>query len=135
MSEAYELVRESGWQNATNGRRTGARLFCFADRKHFPDPKIDQPKVILAEINREIDCDAFVRWQPGKSPEKHEEMTVLEKVREENRLAQERAERKAEERERKEDAKHKRTYRLSLAAFVFSALMGIANFVFTLLRH
>jgi hypothetical protein len=134
MTEAYELVRNQGWQNDSRGKRTIARLYCYAKKRTFANPLVDQPQKIVAEIGQEIECDAFRPWHPGKSPEKHEEMTILETVREENRQAQERADLKTQERDRKEDAKHWRTFALSVIAIVVSVVLGIANFVFTLLK-
>jgi anti-sigma-K factor RskA len=61
-------------------------------------------------------------------------MTLLEKVREENRQAQERADNKAQERDRKESARHWRTFALSVIALVVSVAIGIANSVFTMLK-
>ncbi len=80
MTEAYELVRNQGWQNASNGKRTIARLYCYAKKRTFANPLVDQPKKIIAEIGQGIECDAFRQWHPGKSPEKHEEMTIVERV-------------------------------------------------------
>lgn len=52
-------------------------------------PKGDANPNINA-INTEIECDSFRKWERGKSPEKHEEMSIVEQV--EAKHAAERAE-------------------------------------------
>ena len=99
ITEAYELVRETGWQNASNGHRTVARLRCYEKKREFGSPKVDQPHKLVVAISEEIECDAFIEWLPGRSPEKHKDLSLLEKAREEYREAQQRADRKADERE------------------------------------
>ena len=49
--------------------RTVARLLCYEKRKRFVDPKTNQPKAIVAEINQDIECDAFTEWLPGLARE------------------------------------------------------------------
>jgi hypothetical protein len=132
MTEAYELVRNQGWQNASSGKRTIARLYCYANQKTFANPLVDQPKKIVAEIGQEIECDAFRLWHPGKSPEKHEEMTILERVREENRQAQERAEGLADK-HHAETLAEARRYRLqNIAISLLAALAAFASVALSL---
>jgi hypothetical protein len=110
-------------------------VICYANSPQFPIDHITSDAEFVATISREIACQKFITLIPGKSPKEHEGVTILEQVREENRKAQECADLKVQDREKKEDARHWRAFSLSLAALIVSVAIGIANFVFTLLKH
>jgi hypothetical protein len=59
-------------------------LFCYAASPHFV--KVETPRdsdEVVQSIGREIDCKSWRQWHEGKSPQEHEEMTILEQVRSE----------------------------------------------------
>jgi len=94
--------------------------FCYASSPAFP-PRVQRPSVGIwtdsglskLQIHAEIVCNRWTQYKPGRSPEKHEEMSLLDKVkieyaesREMERRARDAADRKALEirqAERKED--------------------------------
>jgi hypothetical protein len=86
---ADERTRESGVLKR-NGTAFPLTFLCLANSPSFCRKQPESPKQSAVEsINKEIECDSFVKWIPAKSAQEHEDMTILEKVREENRRAQE----------------------------------------------
>ena len=82
--EATEEVRQKGVaQDPINGGYT-ARVFCWKNSQTFVPVEVgrwvgdrgggDENKKVVESINHEIECDSFCKWEPGKSPEKIEDM-------------------------------------------------------------
>jgi hypothetical protein len=54
---------------------------CLNNSPSFCWREPDNPKQSAVEsINKEIECDSFVKWIQAKSAQEHEEMGILEKV-------------------------------------------------------
>jgi hypothetical protein len=60
-----------------------AQFFCYANSPSFLFPQRDSGMLIWPPMH----CSSIVPYKEGKPPKEHEEMTLLEKVREENRVA------------------------------------------------
>ena len=76
--EASDLVRDEGWQIDSRGKQVIASTFCAARKRDLKATQSGLSAEVVAEINQEIECGGFRQWERGKSPEKHEEMTLLE---------------------------------------------------------
>jgi len=105
--EAIDSVREHGRQNNADTSGAPANLYCYKARPELPGKSFD-PNEIVRALNQAHDCPEWTKYLPGKMPKEHEEMAIVEKVREENRLArlQDKRDRDAErETDRKRDAR------------------------------
>lgn len=67
-----------------------AKVFCYKDKRQFDWSQANNGGPVVREINEHIECADYLPWQPGKTPQQHEEMSLLEQVRTET--AQNRAE-------------------------------------------
>jgi hypothetical protein len=133
--EAVSRVRDAGQFSLQESRE----VLCYRGFSGFPVNGTLTDRPLAVALEKEIACPEFTVWLKGKTPKEHEDMSILEKVRQEYRQSQEDAERKADQkadaRERKEDSRHWRTFWLAVAALVASIAIGIANFAFTLSRR
>jgi hypothetical protein len=82
---ASRLVRGTGRTDEPNAPFTTAQFICQKQNREFRFGV--PPEEILAEINSEYPCEVFTDWHEAKTPKEHEEMSLLEIVREENRIA------------------------------------------------
>jgi hypothetical protein len=84
---ADEAVRDTG-SYMSEGFRHGATLFiCRASSASFNGSGTDKLSAALDIINAQIECSEFIPYDPSRSAEEHEEMALLEKVKQENRNA------------------------------------------------
>ena len=86
VKEATRRVRERG-EAVTSAQNTHrAKVFCYEGVRRMLPLNMDAQQV-AAMVNEEIECGEFRKWSEGKTPKEHEEMTILEQVKEENATA------------------------------------------------
>ena len=112
--ETMEVVkqwRRTGEYTDDHPRRP-ANVFCSIASESFPGSgTVQNERESLSLMDKEIECPRFRKWIPGKSPKEHEEMSILEAVRSEQKSFEDREETRRVE-WRKEDRLDRLTSRI-----------------------
>jgi len=118
--EAKPRVRERGEHLDSKGKSSPASVHCYLQKRqmHIESPRTGEK--VLAVIAEKIECDRFRAYRHGKTPKEHEEMTILDEVKAENRESAKRA-----------DCRNRVSLCVSILALVLSAIVG----TFTVLSH
>lgn len=99
--EVESVTRESGFLPTAQRRGKPAfisELFCYAKSAEFPQQvAFGIPGGVKRQLDQEHACLNWRELHPGKSPKEHEEMIVLEEIRNRQSLAEEKAERLRQE--------------------------------------
>jgi len=152
--EATRSAREMGRQQCSNGSSPMCKFLCYGNSPVFPKIPKDGSSAEKSEaLKCEVDCGTFRRYHPGKSPQEHEEMSIVERVqlaaaeaqataRAEAAAAKAEAKAEAEraaaeakshaEKHRKEDrefaiAAERRSFRVAFASLIVSIIAVIAG--------
>ena len=88
-AEAMERTRELGCKPGVSDSR--ADLFCYAGKRDLSIKEYAGRDELAHAISETIDCDRFRPHLEGRSPERHEEMAIMEEV--ESKIAAEKSER------------------------------------------
>ncbi len=85
---APDQLREKGYLLSADGRAIETRVFCHRGSDAFPsDLPVHSPGELVEKLSAENDCKLFRRWIKGKSPQEHEEMSILERLQLEHEIA------------------------------------------------
>ncbi len=71
------------------GRLHVALVFCYEGKRAFTEAELHGQSGVVSAISKDIECDAFVAWQRGKSAEKLKDMALIDQVREETKRERE----------------------------------------------
>jgi hypothetical protein len=109
--EATDDIRKTGVLSQGPGSPINAAFFCRVQSSAFPslvnDPirtqlnamdPADPAVVNVKALNEDRACDKYRLWEPSKTPEKHEEMAILEQMRAETAAFRRETERTEERR-------------------------------------
>lgn len=84
VSEAVTETRKTGSQPNKDKPSSKARFFCYANSDAYEVTEGKAKETVLVVLSNERACDSFRKYHPGKSPKEHEEMTLMEQMREES---------------------------------------------------
>jgi hypothetical protein len=148
--EAIKYTRAEATVRRLDGKIISAEFFCRAsspafprlpysgsDRTSFPKPEERQA---MAALSQDRTCDSFRVWSPGKTPEEHENMGIVEQVRAESLAFREETERTAERRhqeqldwnkqvEKNVESRHGRAIGFTFLNTLFVAALGAGGVV------
>ncbi|MBI1312009.1 hypothetical protein GC176_12010 [bacterium] len=90
ICEAKGLTRSNGRFVDSKGHKNHANVVCYKDSPAFVQPVLPQeepytapsdksslPHPVIEAITRESDCDQWIKYRPGKSPQEHEMLELL----------------------------------------------------------
>lgn len=106
VCEASEFTRSTGRHKSSNGSTTVANIFCFVGAKQFTEDQTGSAHSSLTTMQCEFECHQFKQYIQGRNAREHVEMTLIEKVQSENRIAQEHIRREQDEAKRLSDERY-----------------------------
>ncbi len=85
---APDQLREKGYLLSADGRAIEAHVFCHRGSDAFPtNLPLHSPSELVEKLSAENECTLYRRWIKGKSPQEHEEMSILERLQLEHERA------------------------------------------------
>lgn len=132
--EADKETRETGLHSSSEGNLTPAKWTCYGNSPKFKDPESwrygqltkegDEENDTLAAFKENVDCDKFLAYHPGKSPQEHEDMSFQEKMQ----IQQIEFERRIERRHHSNLILHGLTILVAAAGLILSSLIALGWF-------